>query len=149
MLSPTQYRLNLYFVWTFNKDVACCHISASQLIRNLKNQMGWHTHHMRHYIALFLLKIAWILLASFHFVNVHPECIICSFLFNVSYTYMYLCNHITFLCAGLLKHYGKDHQDYEDCLSARSMLMETSRNVPSVLQRSVSVHSTIPQFPHN
>jgi len=43
------------------------------------------------------------------------------------------------LSAGLLKHYGKDHYDYEDCLAARGKLLEVSRNVPSVLQRSVSI----------
>jgi hypothetical protein len=42
--------------------------------------------------------------------------------------------------SGLLNHYGKDHQDYEDCLAAKNKLIETSRNVPSVLQRSVSIY---------
>jgi len=44
--------------------------------------------------------------------------------------------HYENLLDRLLKHYGKDHYDYEDCLAAKSKLLEISRNVPSVLQRS-------------
>ncbi|KAJ4427655.1 hypothetical protein ANN_25303 [Periplaneta americana] len=44
--------------------------------------------------------------------------------------------HYENLLDRLIKHYGKDHQDYEDCVAAKNKLMETSRNVPIVLQRS-------------
>ncbi|XP_021924300.1 FERM, RhoGEF and pleckstrin domain-containing protein 1 isoform X2 [Zootermopsis nevadensis] len=44
--------------------------------------------------------------------------------------------HYENLLDRLLKHYGKDHQDYEDCLAVKNKLIETSCNVPSVLQRS-------------
>ncbi|GFG38752.1 hypothetical protein Cfor_07049 [Coptotermes formosanus] len=44
--------------------------------------------------------------------------------------------HYENLLDRLLKHYGKDHYDYADCLAARNKLLEISCNVPSVLQCS-------------
>ncbi|XP_067014645.2 FERM, ARHGEF and pleckstrin domain-containing protein 1 [Anabrus simplex] len=44
--------------------------------------------------------------------------------------------HYQLLLDRLLRHYTKDHPDYEDCLAAKNKLGVTAQNVPAVFKRS-------------